>query len=129
MPKPRTAAVVTTTARVEVKLQPQLRTTLAPLVTTVQQNNAEIKRLKKENKENYTKIEKAFKDAKQVKALMAGVEVDGVPVKMVCGTQRKLDKTLLIELGCDPDWIEEATEEKPKKPYISVGKAADEEDE
>lgn len=118
-------ATVTVEQRIEVKLKPELRAQLSPLVRAVQENKAEMKRLKKETAQKLADIEAAFKKSKAGKALLAGVLVDGVPVKMVCGTQRTLNRDKLVELGCDPEWFEEATDEKPKKAYISVGAEKD----
>lgn len=126
---PRAAVSITTQATVEVKLKPELRQKLAPVVKTVDQLQAEIRRLTKKKKEKIAEIATIFKEGKQSSALAAGVEIDGVPVKLVCGTYKKLDQAALIELGCDPDWITEATEVKDKKPFIKVGKSErDEED-
>lgn len=125
----RLALQATTSVRTEVKLEPKARTMAlqraeehAKLAKVIKDATARQKRIRKE-------VEEIFVKAKQGKALANGVELDGFKFKMVCGTSKRLNKEKLVELGCDPDWIAEATDESPNEPYVKVtapGEKADE---
>ncbi len=53
-----------------------------------------------------------------LKKLRAG----DVPISLVEGTTRSLDKLKFVELGGSLEMLENATVSKPKKAYISIGK-------
>jgi hypothetical protein len=70
-------------------------------------------------------VQELFKKEKQTDALCDGTAVDKYKVKLVCGTGKRLNEAKLIELGCDPAWIKEATETFDKKPYIKISAPKD----
>lgn len=111
---------VTTTAKVDVKLAPKTRQMVVTraeehlkLAKIVREATARQKRIRKE-------VEDLFVKEKQGKALANGVDLDGFKMKMVCGTTRRLNKEKLVELGADPEWLEEAMEETPNEPYVKI---------
>lgn len=110
----------TTTATVTVALKPTTRTMIkaraeehARLAKTIREATARQKRIR-------TEVEELFVKDKQGRALADGTELDGFRFKMVTGSTKKLNRDVLIELGCDPDWIAEATEETPSTPYVKI---------
>jgi hypothetical protein len=46
--------------------------------------------------------------------------VDGFSLALVQPVRKELNKAKLISLGCAAAWIEEATENKPTKPYEKI---------
>jgi len=48
------------------------------------------------------------------------LSVDGFSLALVQSVRKVLNHAKLIELGCAAAWIEEATENKPSKPYERI---------
>lgn len=126
-PLPSLSATVTTVATVETALSPQLKKKLVVKVAEHERLTQEIAALEEERAAVKAAVQKAFIDAKATTALMNGVKINGVPVKMVCGSHSTTDKEAirnrLIELGEDDvRWIENnAVTTKPSTPYIKIG--------
>ena len=108
----------TTTTETTVKLAPKAR---AMILTRLQENAAlatQIDALKARQDRLKDELEDVFRKEKQGKALADGCAIDGYKLKVVIGESKKLNQLRLVELGCDPAWLEEATETVPKKPYL-----------
>lgn len=118
-------ATTSQTITTQVELSPKLLATVHAKALAIQRAQADMAALKDKIADYKSDIEAAFIEAGEANALMDGVEVNGIPVKMVCGTTSKLNKKRLVELGCSPAWLEEATEVVPKKAYVKVGKGGD----
>ncbi len=56
------------------------------------------------------------------------LEIGGTPCTLVEGTSSKLDKMKFVALGGSLEMLKRATISKPKKAYLRVGAARDEED-
>lgn len=110
----------TTTVKAEVKLSPKAKAMLLERAA----EHARLAKVIKDAKDRQSRIrqeeEDIFIKEKQGKALANGCEIDGWKFKLVCGTSKRLNKETLVELGCDPDWLEEATEEKSNEPYVKI---------
>jgi len=132
---PSLSATVTMVETVETQLSPLLKKKLAIKVAEHERLTQEIAALEAERTAVKADVQKAFIDAKQTSALMNGVKINGVPVKMVCGSHSTTDKEAirehLIELGeTDVRWIENnAVTTKPSTPYIKIGGGAKKEKE
>jgi hypothetical protein len=124
---PRLAAIVTTTATVEPGLSPALQKKLKVQINLHEELTKQITELEAKCKEIKETVEREFGKAKETEALMAGVKIDGIPVKLHCGEYTHTDmeaiRTRMIELGEeDPFWIENnAKSKKPKASYITIG--------
>ena len=119
----------TTTTTTEVKLSSALkRRVLAELATFVNLNQ-QFKVLKLALQKRKDTIQKAFEDAREFDALVTGTKLDGFSMKYVAGTRKILDKGKLIDLGVTAEMLEEATVEKPIKPYMKIILPGEKEDE
>jgi len=102
----------TTTVTQEVILKPSVRRRLLVEFKAYQALKAQVDAL--EEKMNAHKAAAGLlREGTDQKSL----SLDGFKITKVTGTTKKLDKNKLCELGCALAWIEEATTEKPKKPY------------
>lgn len=55
------------------------------------------------------------------------IEIEGTPCTIVGGYTRTLDKIKFVELGGSLKTLENATVSKPRKKYLRIGKAGEEE--
>src|SRR5258706_15936643 len=61
-------------------------------------------------------VEALFVEADEYEALLAGCKVDSYPLKIVAGTQKRLDRKYLISQGwVSQAQLNEATKETPKR--------------
>lgn len=120
MPKLKLVATTTTAVTTEVKLSPTARQMVLTRIEEHAKLAKEAKVIAKRLKAIKSEVDDIFGKEKQGKALLNGTELAGYKLKMVCGTQKNLDKALLVELGCDPEWIEDATTEVDKAPYVKI---------
>jgi hypothetical protein len=118
----RTALKATTTVEtvVDVKLQPKVKTMILDRCKEHQRLAEQMRGCKARQKRIKEEVEELFIKAKEGKALANGTEVEGHKLKLVCGTRKTLNKTLLVELGCAPEWLAEATEEQDNEPYVRI---------
>lgn len=72
--------------------------------------------------------EKAIVLKKMQEAGIEKAEIDGIPCTIVRGYNSKLDKQKFVELGGSLTQLENATNKKPKKPYVLIGKEKDDRD-
>ncbi len=114
------ALTATTTATTEVRLDPRLRQVLKAKCELHTELARRIKALETDQRALKAEIDAVFTAEGEGNALMAGVEIAGYHIKMVCGTSTHLNKKRLVELGCEPAWLAEATDTTPKKPYILI---------
>lgn len=112
MPKLMTSPVATTTQTLEVKISPAIKRRLLTNLKIYHELKIEADALKAAMDKHKAEVTK-LRELTGEKAL--GLE--GFKTKWVVGTHKKLDKKKLVELGCALAWIDEATDEKPKKPY------------
>ena len=122
--KPTLELTTTTT----VQLSASLRRKVQPLIETHQQLQREIKEREERQTKLKEQVEEAFVEADEVDALMEGVKIGDVPIKVVCGKSSRLDKKRLVELGCEPEWLVEATKTTDNRPYLRIGGGKKEED-
>lgn len=125
MPRPS----ITTTIQTTVKLEPTVKRMLRARL----EEHAKLSATARETKERMTRlqgeVEELFVKAGEGAALIAGTTYEGHRVKLVQPNRSVLDKKKLVELGCDPEWLEEATEEKPSKSYIKITAPGEKEEE
>lgn len=110
----------TTKETTEVKLSPRLQQQLLTRLQEFGRLGAEIRERQARQDAIKAEVDQLFTDSGEGNALFNGADVAGYRVKMVCGVSSKLNKRRLIELGCEPAWLEEATESKPNKPYVRI---------
>lgn len=125
MPKP----TLTTSATVEVALEPRLKAQLRVKCHRIAEINRQLAALKKEAETIKDDVEGMFVEADEVDALINGVNLDGFKVKMVCGKTSRLDKKKLVALGCKPEWLEKATKTTDNKPYVRITPPGEKDDE
>lgn len=126
---PRTSVSVTTSVTTKLKVTPKAKTMLLERCKEAIELNAKKKEIESRLDRLKGEVDQLFKKEKQTDALCDGTSVDGFKVKLVCGTGKRLNHSKLIELGCEPEWIAEATEEFDKKPYIKISAPGLKEDE
>jgi hypothetical protein len=116
----RTEATVTTTSEVELstRLVKQLKAKLDAYKDLV----VERSRIDSEIDTAKTEIETLFADAGEYNALLAGVRVDGVPLKRVEGqTTPVFDKVgLMKRFKITPAQWDQFVDNKPKKGHLSI---------
>lgn len=120
MPKLRLVATTTTQLTTEVKLSPTARAMALARCEEHAKLAKVIKAAEKRQKAIKGEVETLFMKEKQGKALANGTELAGYKIVMVCGSRNVLDKKALVELGCDPEWLVEATESVPNKEYVKI---------
>lgn len=111
---------VTTSLATEVKLSPKVRAQLRTQLFAAAEKRRQIKKLEADLDEIKSYAEQVFIDADEIDALINGADIDGFKIKMVQGKSSRLDKKRLVELGCDPKWIEKATKTTENKPYVKI---------
>lgn len=111
---------LTTTATVAIKVAPKVTQMLVARGEEHTRLQAQKKEIEDRLERLKGEIDQLFKKEKQTDALCDGTKVGGYGFKLVCGTGTRINIAKLIELGCDPEWIEEATETFDKKPYIKI---------
>jgi hypothetical protein len=112
---------VTTSLRQELSISPRVAAQIRVKLTEY----AEIKELEAKNDAIKEDVQQKFIDADELDALMAGTDIDGIKVKMVVGTSKRINKAKvkkkLIELGEDASWLdEEGHDEVSNAPYIKI---------
>jgi hypothetical protein len=125
MPRLKADVAVTQTTEVKtaVKLTPKARAMIKERCEERATIDEQIEALKERRGRADVEIQELFKKEGQIGALCDGCEVDGYPVKLVCGTSNSLDKLKLKKkFGLTDKDIKSCTESKPKKPYLRVGK-------
>ena len=110
----------TTTASVEVSLSPKVKAQLRVQMFEYAALQRQKKGIEEKQAAIKERMETMFSDADEVDALLAGTEIDGFRVKMVCGESSRLDKKALVTLGCKPEWLEKATKTTSNKPYVKI---------
>ena len=117
-----TAAKISVTATTEVSLSPRLKKQLTQLLARFRQRKEEIDTLSGEQINAKDAIEEAFVEAGEYSALLAGVRVDGVPLKRVeGGTTKAFDKPgLMRRFKITPAQWDSFVTEEPKQGHLSI---------
>lgn len=115
---------VVTTTTAEVEISPALRRKLLAKLDTY----ADLARQRKALKVEMAKMTGEIGAIRESTG-ETSIDVNGFKITKVSGTQKKLNKKKLVELGCALAWIEEATEEKPKRAYEKITCPGDEDEE
>lgn len=113
---PKLQQTVQATIEPEVTLEPEVLERVSPLLRTFLDLKQQVDLLTEQMDEEKRKIKGEME--------LAGVQktrVDGTPVTIVRSSQRKLDKLKFVELGGSLEMLENATFDRPKKPYIRIG--------
>lgn len=113
MLKLTTTATVTTTT--EITLKPSIKHKLTTALKKYQALKGHMDALKDQLETCKDTIETVRETVGE-----RSFAVNGFKITRVTGTQRTLNKQKLVELGCALAWLEEATEEKPKKAHTKV---------
>lgn len=111
----------TTTAKVEVKLEPKIRQMVktrcdehAGLATVIKDSKGRQKRIQDE-------VEELFKKSKQGKALSAGTALADHKLKMVFGSRAVFDKIgFMKKHGLSQADFDEFTEKEDNAPYLKI---------
>ena len=112
---------VTTTVRQEIGLDVRTKAQIRVALTEYLDLQRQIKALTAKQDGIKALVQQKFDDADQIDALMEGTDVDGVKIKLVCGSSRRLDKAKLMKVhGLTAQDIEDCRPEKPSKPYIKI---------
>lgn len=108
------------------KIEPKLRKQIVQKLAEYVRLSTQAKALKVAVKELTEQIGKLRDETGEM-----SIGVDGFKITLVAGETSKINPKKLIALGCRPEWIEQATETKPKKSYnkITVPGDTDEDDE
>lgn len=128
-PRARAAAVATTTQVVEVELSPKAKKELAMKLGEFLSLHSAIKDLNRDKAKLVGEIEAIYVREKEGHALDAGTTFEGIKLKKVGGTTSKLNKKKFVSLGGSLAILERATETKPRKPYLKVTPAGEEDGE
>jgi hypothetical protein len=120
MPKPKLSLTTTTEVTTKLSVATKVLQMLKARCEEAVQLSAQKREIESRLDRLKGEVNELFKKEKQTDALCDGTQVDKYKVKLVCGTGKRLNHQKLIELGCDPAWIIEATEEFDKKPYIKI---------
>lgn len=127
------SATTTTAVTTSLKATPKAKQMLAERCIEAVELNAKKREIDARLDRLKDEVKELFKKEKQTDALCDGTKVNGYSLKLVCGKGKRLNKSKLIELGCEPEWLEEATEDFDKKPYIKItapgAKGEDDDDE
>lgn len=110
---PSLTTTVTTTTDVE--LSPKVKRQLLTELNAYQALKVEVDALYDAMEEHKTTI-RELRETTGEKT----ISLNGFTCTNVAGTQKKLNKKKLLLLGCSMAWLNEATEEKPKKAYELV---------
>lgn len=113
-------AQTTVQTTVTVKLQPTVKHMLKARLEEHARLDKQIKELKAEKARKVDEVTELFVKAGEGEALINGTTFEGFRVKLVQPVRNVIDKDLLVELGCDPQWLVEATKEKPSKSYTKI---------
>jgi len=116
MPK----AMTTTTVTTEVKLSTALRRKVLTELKTFAGLQQQMKVLQVAMQTKKDRVQTLFESAGEFDALTQGVALDGFKAKYISSTRKTLDKKILIGLGVTTEMLEEATVEKPSKPYLKI---------
>jgi seryl-tRNA synthetase len=116
---------VTTSLRQELSISPRVAAQIRVKLTEYAEIRRKIKELEAKNDAIKEDVQQKFIDADELDALMAGTDIDGIKVKMVVGTSKRINKAKvkkkLIELGEDASWLdEEGHDEVSNAPYIKI---------
>lgn len=112
---------VSTTARVEVGLEPRVKAQIRTALTEYCDLQAQIKRLTERQDAIKADVQAKFDEADALDALVDGTDVDGIKVKLVIGSSRRLDKMKLMKRhGLTQADLDACSPEKPNKPYVRV---------
>lgn len=112
---------ITTEQRAQVQLEPALLRKLRLKLKTYASLRDTVIAAKAAQDKIKTEVESLFAEGDQYDALIAGCRVDDFPLKIVSGTQKKLDKKFLVAQGwVSQAQLNEATKEVPKKPYLKI---------
>lgn len=117
---------VTATTKTEVNLHPATKKKLLTKLTSYAELAAQRKAIKLAMKQ----IEAEVGHIRETTGEQS-IAIEGFKITNVKGTQSKIDKKKLVELGCAMAWIEEATVVTPKKAYEKItcpGQGDEEED-
>ena len=121
---------VTTTTRLEVGLDVRTKAQIRVALTEYLDLQRQIKALAAKQDGIKALVQQKFDDADQIDALMEGTDVDGIRLKLVCGSSRRLDKAKLMKVhGLTAEDIEACSPEKPSKPYVRIQAPGEKEEE
>ena len=109
------ATQMTTTTVEAVRLKPALAKKLKARLQAYATVAQEIKRLKESLAAEMFLIEEIREQTGATK-----LDFEGTKITRIEGTYKKLNQKKLIQLGCAAAWIEEATENHPRKAYTKV---------
>jgi hypothetical protein len=109
--------VVTTTTEIE----PKVAARISAVLSVYSELKLQADLLYEGMEEEKAKIFEIMKDAGYEK-----MEIDGVGCTIVRGTSSKLDKMKFVELGGSLEQLANATVTKPKKAYLRIGAAKEE---
>lgn len=105
-----------TTVKLDTRVQKQLRTEL----DTYQRLKSQVDQLKAGMDSARARVAQIMEDADEMTALIDGIKIGDVKVKMISPIRKKLNHKKLVELGCAVAWIEEATEHVPGNDYVRI---------
>lgn len=111
---------LTTTTTVDVKLQTTTKMMILDRCKEYQRLAQVVKGEKARQDRIRDEIEDLLVKAGKGAELADGLDIEGHKIKMVCGSRSVRDDRKLVELGCDPEWIKEATATVPNEPYIKL---------
>lgn len=112
---------VSTQQTVQVTLTPLVMKKLRLKLKTFEALRDSINAAKAAQEKIKGEVESLFTDADEYEALIAGCRVDDYPLKIVAGTQKKLDRKYLISQGwVSQAQLNEATKEVPKKAFLKI---------
>ncbi len=122
----KTYITATVTATTELALSPKAKQMVLARAEEHAELARSIKKAKLRQERIRDEVDEVFCKEGQGKALLNGCSVDEFKFKMVTGHRKTLDKRLLVELGCDPMWLVEATTEEDNAPYIKISAPGEE---
>lgn len=120
MPTTTTAITATVQQVMTVKLKPTTRQMVLARCEENARLSTQIKALEVRQKRLKQEVHELFVKDGQGKPLLDGVDIDGHKVTLICASRDVLNRATLIELGCEPSWIAEATDHVPNEPYLKI---------
>lgn len=120
---------VSTTVRQEVGLDLRTKAQIRTALMEYLDLQREMKLLQAKQDALKALVQTRFNDAEQLDALMEGTDVDGVKIKLVVGSNTKLDKTKLMKKhGLSQADLDACSKTTPSKPYLRVTARGEQED-
>ncbi len=116
MPK----TTVTTQATTELNLSATVKAELRTKLYRYTELQREIKEREAEQATLKAEAEAIALDNDLAEELLAGIDVDGIKVKLVEGYRSDFDRKLFASLGGDLDLVDAATVKKANKAYVKI---------